>query len=172
MKGGQENRSVDRKTKRAIVRRARKILRSRYQRCQGGSCAYSAVAVITAAREHGVPLRLYAGTAFWKAVSDAQDDGVSANRFGYQFTLEEALPIFHQDRLPELHAWAGTEEGVIVDITLPDWPRLAMRTSGMVWSEPKPPDFFWGTAEELPFGAEYRPDPKAALMVFDLLSRE
>lgn len=165
---------VDRKTRRAIVREARKTVERSYPGLAHRSCVFSSIAVAKSANDRGIPLKLFAGSAFWRAVSDAHDDGVSANRFGYGFHLQEAIPRFEAGLLPEMHAWAGTpgDDGLVVDITTRHWPKQAIEIAGMRWTEPKPPDFFWGTRADLPREAEYIADPNALAMLVQLLQME
>lgn len=163
----------DRKTKRKLVRAARKLVRRRYPEVNpAGACVFSGVAIAKLASDAGFPLRLYAGSAFWRGVSPAMDDGISATRFGYQFDPEEARPRYEAGMLPELHVWAGTTEGVVVDITTKWWPQRARELADMRWSEPLPPDFFWGHRDELPPETEYVPHPIAQDMVVHLLTQD
>lgn len=139
-------------------------------------CLVLAGAVIATASKHGLRLVLQAGSAYWPRVTDETDDGVEANRFGYEWTPNE-----HASRLrramglmPEIHVWAADPRpGVleIVDLTAGAFPEQCAQLTGETWKAPRPPKWFWGTAKDLPPLASYVPTLDATQFAARMLAQ-
>lgn len=128
---------------------------------QIGNCLFQTVAVIIAAREHGLDLVLYAGSAHWPV--DA------TGTFGFEWDPEHPVSQLRliQGALPEMHVWAGDPRAQeIVDISTAHWrayfDRTCAQVEGWVWTAPDPPAFLWCRPEALPPRVDYRPDRLAA----------
>ena len=185
-KKGQANQPAPNIQKR-IVMRARELQQAHFPESlkTTGSCLYATWAVITAAREHDVQLRLFAGSAKWRCMDDAHDDGVSAQWFAYQcdsgphelqigntrlsgLSRANATRLIH-NQMPEMHVWAGNGN-VIVDITTGNWPAQTKLIINRPWLAPRPPDFWWDTAAMLPLGASYERNEDAMRTAIYLLN--
>ena len=185
-KKGQANQPTQNIQKR-IVARAREIQQTHFPESikTTGSCLYATWAVIMAAGEHDIKLRLFAGSAKWRCMDDAHDDGVSAQWFAYQWdpgphTLQigttklsglsraNATQLIH-NQMPEMHVWAG-DGNVIVDITTGNWPAQTKAIINRPWLAPRPPDFWWDTAATLPLGASYEYNTDAMRTAIYLLN--
>jgi len=165
---------TDRKTKRVIVKQARKLANKTFGKVASGpgACLYLSWAVCTVAREHGIRLLMLAGSAYWPHVTPETDDGVESNRFGYEFDLETAAPYLAANLMPELHVWAGDPlTGEIVDLSTGAWPNQCRELLGVGWKAPNPPAFFWAPPSSLPNLAEYRATKEAGAVALELLLR-
>ena len=165
---------ANRKTKRMIVKKARKLVKAHFPSVAGstGACLYLSWAVCSVAREHKINLLMMAGSAYWPRVTSETDDGVEANRFGYEWDPIEAAPHLAADIMPELHVWAGDPlTGEIIDLSTGDWPKQCLDVLGVPWKAPSPPAFFWAPASSLPALAEYRATKEAGETALRLISR-
>ena len=177
-----------RETRDAIVQEARELLREQVpgMAVSPGACLYNAWAIITAAGKHDIPLRLYGGTTIWECMTPENDDGVSAQQFGYVWeegphTLNlggVVLPRVSSPnvlelstgRMPEMHVWAGAENSdIIVDLSTRDWPEQTRLIIGRPWLAPRPPDYFWDRHSKLPHGAVFQAHPVATRVAAMLL---
>ncbi len=81
----------NRKTKKIIVAKARKLVAAKFPTVKGstGACLYLTAGVISVAQEHGIKLLLQAGSCYWPRVTD---DGIKSNVFGYQYNVIAAAP--------------------------------------------------------------------------------
>jgi len=105
-----------------------------------GSCLYSALATVGAAREHGVDLMFQAGSAMWVCNYDEPHP----MSFGYEWS--DDVDVFHAVAtgiLPEVHCWAVdmyTKE--VIDPTVVNLPE-ASGALGIKWTRPRP-SVVWG----------------------------
>jgi len=137
-----------------------------------GSCAAAAFSLMIVARQAGIPLVLQAGSAYWRRMTDEQDDGVSPLQFGYEWEPNSTMTRFMiaQGRMPEMHVWVGNPETQeIVDINAGLFPVQAQKLIGVDWPGPRPPDVLWTRASQLPENAWYRPDGEATKLAMEML---
>jgi hypothetical protein len=172
----------------AIVQEARELLREQVPNMavSPGACLYNAWAIIVAAAKHDIPLRLYGGTTIWECMTPENDDGVSAQQFGYvweegphNLNLNGILlarvsgPNVQElsaGRMPEMHIWAGAENSdIIVDLSTKDWPAQTRLIIGRPWLAPQPPDYFWDRRAKLPRGTVFQAHPVATRVALMLL---
>jgi hypothetical protein len=139
-----------------------------------GSCLYWAATIIVVAAEHGVRLAPQAGSASWRIVPDAEDDGVCATHFSYVWEGETGMRL-HDDgtvTLPEIHVWAGDpKRQEIVDLSTGFQPTQCLVTAGMEWRTPHPPAYVWCRPDRLPCGI-YEPNREATLFAASLMERD
>jgi hypothetical protein len=164
---------VNSKTKKIIVKEARKFVAKKFPETKGNraSCLYLAVGVIAAAAKRGYRLVPQAGTCYWPRVTPETDDGVENNAFGYKWSPHEFRSQISLacGALPEMHVWAGdpvTQE--IVDLSTRDFPAQCKKILDIEWKAPAPPDFYWGPAGELPNLCVYEPNEEATILAVDL----
>ncbi len=136
------------------------------------TCVVWALAGSIALSRHGVRTILFqGGSAFWPVVRPEHDDGVTPNRFGYQWSLTEAMPHLMAGDLPEVHAWLAFDdldgERWVLDLAAGGFAREGARELKL-----KPeavaavPEAFWHrVAEPLPAEVEYRADANATRTV-------
>lgn len=119
-----------------------------------------------------MPAQLQAGSAYWPITTPKKDDGVSANRVGYEFSWDgNAARKLMNGELPEMHAWVAIADPPreIIDITAPFF-KLRAIEFGYKYEAPEPPEFFWiGEDEPLPWGVQYTPNETATKLAYDLL---
>lgn len=163
--------------KETIVREAKALALKRFPEIEGatqGHCLIFNAALCAVANKRGVRLVLQAGTAFWPRVTPETDDGEEANRFGYEWSPDAP---FSRARLaagllPEIHVWAGDPETQeIADLTTGFFPQQCYDMLRVGWKAPRPPEWFWGTAHDLPDLASYVPNLEATLFAADVLRR-
>lgn len=139
----------------------------------GAYCMYWAIYTCQVLREDGIKAQIQAGSAYWRRVRDEQDDGVSPNRFGYEFGDDKRALInaIMSGRLPEMHVWAAVagEEPQIIDLTTCFWPEQARMLNGFDWPGDLPPDYLWVTPDQWPANAHYRPNPQAISYVYQMM---
>jgi len=95
---------------------------------------------------------IQAGTLNWPIVTVEQDDGVSPTHLSFEWNPDHIASKFARDcgKMPEMHVWAAIPDtGEIIDMTTRFLPQIA-NTFKLVWRGPQPPEYFWGTSEELP----------------------
>ncbi len=156
----------NRKTKKIIVAKARKLVAKKFPTVKGstGACLYLTAGVISVAQEHGIKLLLQAGSCYWPRVTAKTDDGVEPNVFGYQYNVIAAAPYVVANLMPEMHVWAGDlQTGEIVDLASGFFPAQCRKLLGVGWKAPTPPAFFWDIPSKLPKLANYTPDRNASL---------
>lgn len=162
----------NRKTKKIIVAKARKLVTKKFPTIKGstGACLYLAAGVISIAQEHGIKLLLQAGSCYWPRVTDKTDDGIESNVFGYEYDAIAAAPFVAANLMPEMHVWAGDPStGEIVDLAAGFFPAQCRKLLGVGWKAPKPPAFFWDVPSKLPKLASYAPDRDASLTAAEFL---
>jgi hypothetical protein len=142
------------KTKTALTNRIKGYFARRYRGDDPArACLYWAQAaseVITV--ETGQRTIIQAGQCSWPIVTPEQDDGVSPTHLSFMWDPEHIASRFANaaGRLPECHIWAAIPaSGEIIDMTTRFFPEIA-RGFRLDWLGPLPPDYFWGTADELP----------------------
>lgn len=165
---------TNRKTKKIIVAKARKLVAEKFPTIKGstGACLYLTAGVIAVAQGYGIKLLLQAGSCYWPRVTPKTDDGIESNVFGYEYDAIAAAPFVAADLMPEMHVWAGdplTNE--IVDLTSGSFPAQCRKLLGVGWKAPRPPAYFWDTFENLPKLARYAPDRDASLTAAEFLRR-
>ena len=144
-------------------------MRDRFSRTYTGTqpeqaCLYWAQAAVDVLTRHGVRALIQAGSCSWPRLSLAQDDGVSPTHLSYVWEPDSITTRFQigMGGMPEMHVWAAVPHtGEIVDLTTGFWPANCRRVLGTDWPGAKPPDYFWGTADELPPRVLYKPDKLA-----------
>jgi len=135
---------------------------------QGGDCFFTAMYAVQVLRQHGHRAIIQAGSCQWPRVKPAQDDGKMTTHFGYQWSPNEVLSqiAVASDLMPEIHIWAALPvSGQIVDFSTGLFPEQARQFLGVDWPGEQPPQFFWGTKEELPEDVVYKPDVQAITYV-------
>ena len=158
-----------------IVETARSLSRREFPHVHAsGRCLYDTACLLFVAAREGIFLTPQAGSAFWRIVSEEQDDGVSITHFGYEWEPDSALTHFAlaQGLLPEMHVWAGDPvRQEIVDVTTWEFPDQARELIGAEWKTPLPPDFLWCKTSEIPQDAEYKPSKSATEIAWKLMQR-
>jgi len=135
-----------------------------------GCCLYLAGMAGVAAMKRGILLTPQAGTCYWPRVTAETDDGVEANRFGYEWNGDPASAKRATMRpgivpMPEMHVWcADPVAREIVDLSSGLFPKQCERIIGLPWKAPLPPDFFWGQAVTAPRGVLYDPNREATTL--------
>lgn len=117
-----------------------------------GLCIFFAIHTVKVLLEEGERVILQAGSAGWPRILPEQDDGKTSTHFSYMWTPNETPSriAMESGRLPEMHVWAAipfTKE--IVDMSTKSWPDQARLLARLDWPGTVPPDFFWGTADDL-----------------------
>lgn len=141
------------------------------------TCVPWALAGSIALSRHGVrTIHYQGGSAFWPVVKPEYDDGVTPNRFGYQWSLAEAMPHLLDGDLPEVHAWLAFDDPDgdrwVLDLAAGGFAREGARELKL-----KPeavaavPEAFWHpVSEPLPAEVEYRADANASRTVAAFVS--
>jgi hypothetical protein len=123
-----------------------------------------------------------AGSCQWPRIPKDQDDGKVDTHFAYMWewnddtisrvtTAIEDAKAHRNVTLPEVHCWVALpDRGEIIDITTRYWPKQAMDLQGLDWPGVKPPDYFWGTFEQMPEDVRYVADEKACYFALGILS--
>lgn len=161
--------------KKEVAEEARKVVRHNWPDLElHRGCLYLAWAACAVAHQRfGHKLVLMAGSSYWPRLDEKTDDGVSPNRFGYEF--EESLLTFAraaQGLLPEMHVWAfDVETYEIVDLTAGYFPRQCQEMLGEDWRTDLPPDVFWDRPEKLPKLASYTPNAMAGRLAVAFLHK-
>lgn len=128
------------------------------------ACLYWSQAAVDVLTDLGHRAIIQAGSCSWPRVFPHQDDGVSATHMSYVWDPGSDLTreMLAQGKMPEMHVWVALpERGEIIDMTTGFWPANCLAILGMDWPGPKPPEYFWGTEEDLPNGVVYDPDVQA-----------
>lgn len=136
----------------------------------GGYCLWWAHHTCKVLCRAGLRAQIQAGTAYWPIITEAQDDGVSPNQFGYCFewNLQASLKILN-GLLPEMHVWVAIGADTIVDVTTKYWPERCLQMIGKQWQCHKPPDYLWVTAESMPERVTYHPNMRAIELAYQIL---
>ncbi len=115
---------------------------------------YAAMGVIMLEKQ-GIRALLQAGNASYLYKAKECDDGGDSH-FAYVFDPEQprSAERIRQGMIPEIHCWIGLPETQeVVDVTTRFLPAsLVDMNPTAVWTAPRPPDFFWGTADDMPPG--------------------
>ncbi len=117
-----------------------------------GRCLFFAIHTVKVLLEEGERAILQAGSAGWPRILPEQDNGKISTHFSYMWTPDEARSriAVANGLLPEMHVWAAIpSRKEIVDMSTKLWPEQAQRLGGFDWPGTVPPDFFWGTADDL-----------------------
>lgn len=156
----------------AVVRAVRNLMDEFTTTDQDRVCLHWALSTVQVLNEHGVRAVLQAGSASWPMLLPSQDDGVKRTHLSYMF--EGSARTYNRARqglLPEMHCWAALpERAEIVDLTTGFQEQRALELTGQAWQGKPLPDYFWGTAKDLPTGWVYRPDLKAIQICVKLLN--
>lgn len=131
---------------------------------------------------------IQAGSAQWPRVPPEMDDGVSPTHFAYHWDPQSEparlaragvhvasgrLGGFPALSLPEVHVWLGCPDtGELIDFTTSLWPLACMRTLGLGWPGPLPPEYFWDFGTRRPPGVNYLADRDAISLAVALLRRQ
>jgi hypothetical protein len=122
--------------------------------------------------KRGVRTVLQSGSAAWRFKAPACDDG-GATHYSYQFNPADQASAARLaiGGMPEVHCWVGIPStGELIDLTTGFLPELLMAALPLEkWTMPPPQPFFWGTADSLPDGWQYRATLEAIHLVFKLL---
>jgi hypothetical protein len=116
-----------------------------------GACLYWTQCGMRVFKKHGRRAVLQAGTMLWQVLNDITIPEVPTH-FGYQW---DPCDEFSQEQmkrglLPEIHIWiALPDENQIVDFSTGSFKKLCMEQHGLPWETPDPPEYFWGSPEEL-----------------------
>jgi hypothetical protein len=164
--------AIDARTKRRIVALGREQAEIMFGKGEFALCAPVAMCTSMVAHRFGIVLALQAGSAYWPRVTPETDDGVEANRFGYEWEPHSPVTLerLRQGAFPELHVWLySPATGEIVDPTSGAFPEQCQKLTQQAWKAPAPPDFFWDKPETLPDLASYRADKTATLLVMRML---
>lgn len=137
-------------------------------------CLYRALAMITAANEHGHRWVPQAGTCYWPRLDEDQDDGTNPHlQFGYAWSPDDprSKQATLNGYLPEIHVWAGDPAtGMIIDPTTGFFPAQCQALLGRDWPGTRPPTVFWGGPDDLPARALYEPHRDACLLAADCMA--
>jgi hypothetical protein len=154
--------------KEALVRDTHEVVSAVWPGGGSGVCAYAAMTLRELARRrHGLNLAIQAGDCLWRRMSPAQDDGVSATHFGYQWDpmSPASMRAMIEGRMPEMHVWLGdTERQEVIDPTAGLFPEQCEKLIGEGWLDRKPPAYIWAPAKKIPDRAIYRPIRDATLV--------
>lgn len=133
-----------------------------------GTCVYQTAALIAAAQQHGLTAENgtaivpQAGSAFWRRIAEADDDGAQDTHWGFQYDPSTLAPGDMCGLPVEVHVWAAIPSlGEIIDISTRDWPKTCKASAGLDWPGPKPPDYMWLKTTQPPKGAAYIGDQDA-----------
>lgn len=168
--------------KAAVERAAAGLIRNTLRRLGGPVaenpdrlCILKAAAGRAALLRHGaIAASFQGGSAFWPVVKPECDDGVSPNRYGYEWTLTDAVTRLMAGEVPEVHAWVAFAFPVsqvwILDLSAGSFARLGAAALGIAPAAVLPtPEAFWHRASDsLPFEVEYRADANATAAVASL----
>ena len=160
-----------------IVAEARELVERTFEGIPldgAGGCLYLTWGVCTVAKAVGLRLIMQAGTAYWPRVTDATDDGIEPNVFGYEWHADspQTKALIAADQLPEIHIWAGNPiTNEIVDLTPGAWPSLCRDALGVDWKAPTPPPFYWADAGKIPGAGYYKPERSAVECALRYLRR-
>ena len=159
------------KAKKILVAEARKFKAKMFPDIPAHrACLYLSYSIIHVLREHRIAALMLAGTAYWPRLTEATDDGVSPNVFGYQWTEGTPAKDVIGKAMPEIHVWAGIPATAeIIDLTTGYWPRVCWENLGADWRAPKPPPFWWGSVRDLPKLARYKAYKDAGEVAFQML---
>ena len=116
-----------------------------------GACLYGAFFMLKTLHEAGLRPCPQAGNMSWPL--GVPDDGVSVTHWSYVWSPGCPLSQLSMSmgNLPEMHVWVGiVETQEIIDIQVGLLPEICP----FGWPVP-PPDFFWGTYQDLPEGTVY-----------------
>ena len=162
-----------------IVKDARKVYDSVYRypfpagvvTVDRASCVYQAACVIYAAYHHGVDLMVQAGGAAWPRIPVEEDDGTVDSHFGYEWqglSSASSRAAIDAGHLPEIHVWAAEVRTMsLVDTSTRYVQEQCNETTDLEWRMPKPPDYIWSTAEDMPDRWYYQPSETATLFIRD-----
>lgn len=154
------------RNKRIIVRQIQSHFRSEYQHWMNpaSACLYwtrSTVTILSLMKTRAI---IQAGSCSWPRIHPNQDNGVSPTHFTYKWQPSHIMSkiAVALGQLPEIHVWAAIPETQeIIDLTTGFWPGRCKELLGEDWPGPKPPEWFWGTADELPDWVRYEPNLEA-----------
>ena len=138
------------------------------------ACLYWAQCTVNILTSIGFRAIIQAGSASWPRVTKEQDDGKIATHMTFSWnskTIANELNIA-MNYLPEMHVWAAIpNHKEIIDMTTGFWPDNCKSLLSIDWPGTKPPNYFWGTEEELPEDVLYEPDIQAIKLAMTLLKR-
>lgn len=134
-------------------------------------------------RKPGQPrskILVQAGSASWPRIKPEDDDGAMNTHLSYVWEQETAfhanLLLQRTKALPEIHCWNAIvtpgHDPILLDFTIKYLPRICESLIGEKWTAATPPDFYWGTADELPPNVNYTPNQEAVKFVYGLLGCE
>ena len=175
MKTKQRPRRRRRARERSKADLAYELARAKIGREGPNLCLYWAAAAVEVLREMSGRdrVQIQAGTASWRIVPPNLDDGVSPDRFAYQFNAENAAcrMVDGQLHLPEMHCWAADPDtGEIIDMSLGSQPEQCRLLTGLEWRTPRPA-YFWGDADQCQRARHiYRPDHQAIEIAYQALA--
>lgn len=161
-----------------FLREAQEIYRRRFSHLnlpEEATCLLWAIAGCSAAGLQGHRGIVQAGTANFRCVSEAKDDGVGINSFGYVFDVRAALPLVRAGLFPEMHAWMAlpdlTPHPVIVDLSIGFQPLQLRKMLGRDWDpDVTPPPYLWASVDDMPEHWVYQADPIATQLALWLAS--
>lgn len=142
--------------------------------------AVIAISVCSALGLLGVPAQVVAGSARWLVMSlSEQGDSMLEGKkpigyFGYDFDFVASLPsMLKLEFPPTMHLWVEDHEGRIYDFTTAMQMASFEEATGREWPEKrKLPEYIAGMPDDLKVaGWEYIPEPKAGLMMVNMLQR-
>ncbi len=160
-------------------RLARLIANTFFAHYDGGreaqACLYWAHYTVELLAALGIRAVIQSGSASWPRLRPDQDDGVAPTHHSYVWEPHSAVTRARiaANTMPEIHVWAAIpERGELIDMTTRYWPEQCRLIQGLDWPNNQPPNYFWGTADELPVGVVYVPDMKAIALALHLLKGE
>lgn len=134
-------------------------------------CLYWASASVVVLDELGIDAQIQAGTSYWPRLRRDQDDGkpTTPNVFGYEYTPgRESILTAAAGRMPEMHCWAASMDGILYDFTTRFWVENAARV-GFTWPGDPPPPYLWEHYNNLPEFVIYRPDLEAIKIAYHMI---
>ncbi len=143
-----------------------------------GRCLYYTACLIGAAHRAGIQLIPQAGSASFLRLPRELDDGkeTTLTHFSYEWQNQKDEEIeekyLSRGILPEMHVWAACPATMeLIDISVKHIPEQCKITADMEWLTPKPPDYVWGTMEQMPEFWSYRATPEACVFSLKLFNR-
>jgi len=139
------------------------------------ACFYHARAVAHVLDQMGWDrVLLQAGSASFLADPTSVEPHPSHYSYVFEAGPLEVMRCLEAGHMPEVHVWVAareyeTSEYVIIDTTTKYLPSLS-KSMGLPWKAPKPPEYLWALASELPEGWHYVADAKATAMVYQFHS--
>lgn len=120
-----------------------------------GGCVHATAALAWVLRRRGVRVVPQGGTAQWRRLPEALDDGVVSTHFAYELDAAPAIAwgMLRAGLLPEMHVWAYLpDQGELVDLVTGGLPGQCEARAGLPWLAERPAPWSWWRRDALPPG--------------------